>query len=162
MRKVLELIENRYLAYLPYLLGALTLFFCSAFLAGALLFIRASRPDTPPITATATVIVFETAHCETCDAFRSQIGKPHQGSELAQKAPLRYYDASEGSTPRRYTLARSIDDAPIAVVFDIYGREQARVTGVPDTLADFQRRLLPHIKRAERDYEFAQSQGLAR
>ena len=157
MRNFLDVIETKYLSHLPYLLGAVAVFVCSAFLAASLLYIRASRPTTPPIAQTATVIVFETARCGDCDTFRLQIGRPHQGSDLAEKVPLRYFDASDGGSPKLHVLSGKVGKGPIAVVFDIYGREQARVSGVPETLEDFQRRLMPHVRRAERDLQFAMS-----
>lgn len=157
MRKFLDIIEAKYLRHLPYILGAMTIFVCSTFLAAAMLKIRTARPDSAPVSETATVVVFETKYCTTCDDFRATIGRPHQSSELSEKVPLRYYDVTDGDPPKRYVLARGVGYGPTAVVFDIYGREQGRINGLPSDLEDFQRRLMPHVKRAERDLEFAVS-----
>lgn len=157
MRRFLEVLETRYLRHLPYLLGAMTFLVCSAFLASALLHIRHSRPTTPPLFDTAQVVVFEKGVCEQCDQFRAQIGRPHQGSELGAKAPLRYYDVTDSAPPKTYTLARGIDAGLTAVVFDIFGREQTRVDWLPKDLAEFQLKLMPHVRRAARDLEFSTS-----
>jgi hypothetical protein len=155
MRRFLEVLETRYLRHLPYLLGAMTFLVCTVFLAGAMLHIRQSRPTTPPVFDTAQIVVFEKGVCEQCDIFRSQIGRPHQASDLAAKAPLRYYDVTDSSPPKVYALSRGIDHGPTAVVFDIFGREQARVDWMPKDLEDFQLRVIPHVRRAARDLEFA-------
>lgn len=161
MRRFLELIEARYLRLLPYILGAMTFVVCASFLAFAMLHIRLSRPTTDPISDTATIVVFETKKCtQICDQFRVQIGRPHQNSELAEKLPLRYFDVTDSSPPRRYQIARSIDgNTPTAIIFDIYGRERGRVDWLPRDLEDFQSRMLPHVRRAERDHEFAMSRA---
>jgi hypothetical protein len=159
MRAVADKIEEKYLGHLPYILGALTMFVCAALLAGALFQVRLSRPQTAPVAETATVVVFETAACTECDEFRSKIGRQHQSSSLAGKVPLRYYDVSDGGPPKKYKLNASVGKGPTAIVFDIYGREQARVDWVPKDLEEFQKRLLPHVRRAERDLEYANSIG---
>jgi hypothetical protein len=159
MRKFMDLIEAKYLKHLPYLLGAMTVFVCSVFLAATLLKVRASRPDTAPVTETATIVVFETKRCTKCDEFRRTIGRPHQSSELSDRLPLRYYDASDNAKPKSFELASSVGVGPTAVVFDIYGREQARIVGLPSDLEDFQSRMMRHVRRAERDLEYASSRA---
>ena len=91
-----------------------------------------------PLAQTPTVVVFETQDCELCEDFRRKIGKPHRASQLGEKAPLTYYDVTEGQPPKRFNLAGAIGHSPTAVVFDVYGREVKRIVGLPKTLDDFQ------------------------
>lgn len=160
MRAVTDIIEEKYLNKLPHILAATALFVISAAMAGLVYHARAARPETAPVATTPSVVVFETTECDLCENFRSKIGKPHRSSALGNVVPLRYYDVTDGQPPKSFKLAGGIGAAPTTVVFDVYGREVKRVTGVPKTLDDFQAMLRPHVRRAERDLADAQTRSL--
>jgi hypothetical protein len=155
-----DVIEQKYLKTLPLILGVTTGLVVALVLAWAVYVQRAGRPTTAPLNASATVVVFETADCALCEAFRSKIGKPYRSSAFSSDAPLRFYDITDGPPPKRYQIAGEIWDIPTAVVFDVYGREVARVRGVPDDLGRFQDLVRPHVRRAERDLAYAASAKL--
>jgi hypothetical protein len=156
MSRVADIVEEKYLERLPQLLLAAGLCVVSVILATLVYVSRAPRPDSPPIAMTASVVVFETADCGKCDDFRNLIGRRHTKSELNVKVPLRYYDVTDSQPPKRYKLSFGIGHAPTAVVFDVYGREVARVTGMPKSFDAFQAALMPAVRRADRDIADAQ------
>lgn len=151
MRLVSDIIEEKYLDKLPHILGAAGLLLASSIMAGLAYHARADRPENAPVASTPSVVVFETVECDLCESFRAKIGKPHRSSALNEKVPIRYYDVTDGQPPKSFKLAGGIGASPTAVVFDVYGREVKRVTGVPKTLDDFQSMLRPFVRRAERD-----------
>lgn len=157
MRVVSDIIEEKYLDRLPHILGATALLVVSSVMAGLVYHARAARPDTAPVATTPSIVVFETAECDLCEDFRAKIGKPHRSSALSNLVPLRYYDVTDGQPPKSFKLAGGIGASPTTVVFDVYGREVKRVTGVPKTLDDFQSMLRPFVRRAERDLADAQA-----
>ncbi len=148
-----DIIEKKYLDQLPYILGAGTLFVVTCVLASAQYHARGSRPTTPPEFDSVRVVMFETAGCPPCDDFRKSVGKPHQSSPLNGKISLSYFDVTDGQPPKRFKISGEVDGGT-AVVFDVYGREAARM-GIPKTLADFQNNVMPHVRRAERDLQYA-------
>jgi hypothetical protein len=148
-----DIIEKKYLGQLPYILAASTLLVVTCCLAGAQYFARNSRPTTPPEFDAVRVVMFETASCPPCDDFRKAVGKPHQSSPLSNKVALSYFDVTDGQPPKRFKISGEVDGGT-AVVFDVYGREAARM-GIPKTLADFQSNLMPHVRRAERDLQYS-------
>ncbi len=156
MSRVADIVEEKYLSRLPFILLAVGLLVTAVGLAALVYLSRGERPLGPPSDVSASVVVFETADCEKCDDFRKQFGKPHSKGPLSTKVPLRYYDVSDGQPPKRYKLNQEIGYAPTAVVFDIYGREVARVTGIPKSFDAFQAILAPAARRAERDLADAQ------
>jgi hypothetical protein len=149
-----DVIETKYLAQLPYILGAASLFVVTCVLVGSMYLSRLSRPTTPPMYDSARVVVFEGGDCGACDGFRKTIGRPHQKSELGGKVPLSYYDVSDGQPPKRFQLAGAVGGGLTAVVFDVYGREVARM-GPQASLEGFQSNLVPHVRRAVRDLQNA-------
>jgi hypothetical protein len=156
MSRVADIVEEKYLDKLPMLLLAVGLLATAVGLAALVYVTRVDRPTGPPVAHSASVVVFETADCLKCDDFRKQFGKPHTVGPLSAKVPLRYYDVTDGQPPRKYKLSGEIGYAPTAVVFDIYGREVARVTGMPKSFDAFQALLVPAARRAERDLAEAQ------
>ncbi len=151
MSRVTDIVEEKYLDRLPHILMATGLFASALALAGLVYLTKAKRPETPPVARTASVVVFESAECEKCDDFRKLIGKPHSASSLSAKVPLSYYDVTDGQPPKRFKLTGEIGYTPAAVVFDVYGREVARITGMPKSFDAFQAILTPAARRAERD-----------
>jgi hypothetical protein len=161
-RAVLDLIEQKYLKQLPHILGALTIFVVTTVLALALLTVRWSRPDTPPLYHSAVLVVFEGSGCESdCSAFRRTIGRDYGMTPTAEHVPLRYYDSSGGNPPaQHFAVAGRVTRGLTSVVFDIYGREAARWSGLPDSVESFEAFVRPHVRRAQRDLAAALANGL--
>jgi hypothetical protein len=159
MTRVADIVEEKYLDRLPHILLAVGLLATAVALAALVHLSRGQRPAGPPVASTASVVVFETADCLQCDDFRKLIGKPHTSGTLSAKVPLKYYDVTDGQPPKRYKLNDGIGHAPTAVVFDVYGREVARVTGMPKSFDAFQAILTPIARRADRDLADAQKGG---
>jgi thioredoxin-related protein len=160
MSRVTDIFEEKYLDRLPHILLAVGLLATAVALATLVYLSRAVRPTSKPVATTASVVVFETASCLKCEDFRKQIGKPHNLGSLSAKVPLKYFDVTDEQPPKRFKITGDIDEAPTAVVFDIYGREVARITGMPKSFDAFQAVLVPIMRRAERDV--AETQKLAR
>lgn len=160
MGRVADIVEEKYLDRLPHMLWAGGLCVVAAVMALLVYGSRAVRPVTGPVSRSATVVVFETADCASCDDFRKLIGGPHAQSVFSTRVPLRYFDVTDGQPPKRFKLNGTIDGAPTAVAFDIYGREVARITGLPKSLEAFQAILAPIARRAERD--ISEEQGATR
>lgn len=157
MRKVANVIEEKYLGQLPLILGAIVLFVVAAAMAGAMFYTRMARPTTPPVSQTATVIVFETLDCDACDDFRRTVGRAYRTSTTGGKAPMRYYDVTDGQPPTRFGLRGEIWTSPTVVVFDVFGREVARINGAPATLVAMEKVVLPQVRRAEKDIAYVTS-----
>lgn len=155
-----DLIERKYLKQLPHILGALTIFAVTAMLSLALLSVRWSRPDTPPINDAPVLVVFEGRGCKDCATFRRTIGNGYSATATAEMVPLRYYDSSDGDAPpRRYGIKGRVNSGLNAVVFDVYGREAARWSGLPDSVESFEAFVRPHVRKAQRDLAAASSNG---
>ncbi len=159
MSRVADIVEEKYLDRLPYILGAIGLLATAIALAALVYITRGQRPSGPPVTTTANIVVFESADCLRCDDFRKMIGKPHSTGSLGAKVPIKYFDVTDGQPPKRYKLNDEIGYTPTAVVFDVFGREVARVTGMPKSFDHFEAMLLPIAKRADRDVADAQRTG---
>lgn len=148
-----DIIEEKYVSSLPMLLGAVLLFVASSALAFAVYAHKGTRPDGGPLYDTASIVVFEKSNCDRCDQLRAGVAKKYLASEMAGKASLRYFDITDGPPPRRFKLKRDVTDAPTIVVFDIYGREETRYSGVPDTVADLEKLAYYAVRRAERELQ---------
>jgi hypothetical protein len=158
---VLDLIEKKYLNQLPHILGALTVLAVVAALSVALLSVRWSRPDGAPKFDSAVLVVFEGRGCDDeCSTFRRTIARAYASTPTAELVPLRYYDSSDGDPPaRRYAVARRVTRGMNAVVFDVYGRESARWSGLPTSVEAFEAFVRPHVRKAQRDLAAAAANG---
>jgi hypothetical protein len=152
---MLEVIEQKYLKQLPHILGALTLFVVTVALALALVWVRASRPDTPPVFDRPVVMVFEDHPCAACVEFRRTIARSYASTPTGEAVGLRYWDISGGPPPKRYGLRNDVWGGPTTVVFDVFGREAARLDGLPKSAEAFEGFIKPHLRRAQRDLEHA-------
>lgn len=148
---MLDWIENKYLGRLPLLLGALIVLAVSGVLAFAVHAHRPEIPTGPRLSDGAYVIVFEISPCERCEKFRDGIGKAYQKSDLGQKAPIRYFDITDGPPPKRFQLRGEVYTVPSVVVFDPYGREFDRTNGAPATLDVLTGMARAAARKAERD-----------
>ena len=148
-----EAISEGHLRNLPAIYVALGIAVASGVLALAIVAHRGDKPTGAPVSSQATIVVFERDKCDRCDKFRDTVSRPYQLSEVSSKVPLKYFDVTDGPPPRRWQLRAEIDVAPTAVAFDIFNREIARQTGVPQSAEDIIGLAQWAARKAERDNE---------
>jgi hypothetical protein len=151
MRAVLEVVEKTYLDRLPHILAAFGIVVVSFALAFGVYLQKSGRPTEAPTNDAASVVVFEKSKCEPCETFRDGIGRKYQSSDMAGKANLRYYDVSDGPPPKQFKLKGELGRMPTTVVFDIYGREVSRLSGIPESVDVVFELVRPAVRRAERE-----------
>jgi hypothetical protein len=148
-------VDETHLKSLPMLFGALGIAVACSVLVVAILLHRGERPKGAPIAGQAFMIVFERDRCGLCDDYRVAIGKSYQASDVAAQVSMRYYDLSDGKPPSRYSFRKSVDIMPTTVVFDIWGREYGRVTGLPASVEPVVSMARQAARRAEKDLRTA-------
>lgn len=150
---VSEAVSEGHLRNLPAIYVALGIAVASGVLALAVVAHRGDKPDGPPVSSYASIVVFESDHCPRCETFRDMVTRPYLQSEISSKVPLKYYDITDGPPPRRWQLRSEIGGTPTAVAFDIFNRETARHSGVPVSVDDIISMAQTAARRASRDNE---------
>lgn len=146
-----EAISDGHLRNLPAIYVALGIAVASGVLALAIIAHRGDKPNGPPVSSQASIVVFESDRCPRCDDFRDRVTRPYQQSEVSSRVPLKYYDITDGPPPRRWQLRAEIGDTPTAVAFDIFNREISRRSGVPESVEEIVSLAQSAARRAERD-----------
>lgn len=112
------------------ILGAASLAVVSLILVGLAFLHRPLPPDGEAVLGTPQFVVFETESCSWCQNFRRKAAREYQGTDYANRAPLRFMSVDDGPPPARYRL-NSFSPTPMLVLFDKYGRELARMEKEP-------------------------------
>jgi hypothetical protein len=150
-KRTMDVVEERYIGRLPIILGALCLLLLSSALAFAVMAHRPETPEGPRLAESAFVVVFEWSPCEPCEKFRDRIAKAYLKTEAGAKAPIRYFDITDGGVPKRFRVKSEVYTAPTIVVFDPFGREFARYTGLPESPDVLTGMVRSAVRKAERD-----------
>jgi hypothetical protein len=129
-----DIVEEKYVGTLPFILGAGVLLVVSLLLAFAVYAEKSGRPAGGPLYDSAFMMVFERADCAKCDEFRATVAKKYLAGPFAGKVGMKYFDVTDGQPPKRYKLKSHVAGSPTIVVFDVYGREEKRYDGVPTSV----------------------------
>ena len=89
----------------------------------------AGRDAIEQATARTEIVVFEAPGCHHCTAFREHLGARYAASTTADKAPLRYVDATQPEAAN-FPLNGEIRLLPTIVVMQD-GHEVDRLEGYP-------------------------------